>query len=210
LWGAVLSASEVEKRLLLLRHASHAASHQPRFWGSSDIGLTEHGLLEAASLAPLIRSYNPERCFCSPLKRCIETIRPIASLPVEINPDLREIDFGRWEGMTFAEIEQSDPEAVHQWATYDPGFSFPGGERISDFLTRVRAAAKSFVSCSEKTVLAVTHAGIIRALICHFLDLDPRQYCLFDIHFASLTVLDLFDGKGVLTGLNHRCPKEKI
>jgi len=200
----------VEKRLLLLRHASHAASHQHRFLGSTDIGLALHGLIEAASIAPLIREYRPERFFCSPLRRCIETIELISPLHVEINPDLREMDFGRWEGMTFDQIQQSDPDAVRQWAAYDPGFSFPGGERISDFLTRVRQAAKSFVSCSEKTVLAVTHAGMIRALICHFLDLDPRQYVLFDIHFASLTILDLFDGRGVLTGLNRRYCKEKI
>ena len=200
----------MKKRLLLLRHASHAASHQHRFLGSTDIGLAEHGLLEAASIAPLVQEYKPERFFCSPLKRCIETIEQIAPLYVEINPDLREIDFGRWERMTFDQIQQSDPDAVHQWATYDPEFSFPGGERISDFLARVGAAAKSFVSCPEKTILAVTHAGIIRALICHFLDLHPRQYVLFDINLASLTILDLFDGKGVLTGLNHCCRKEKI
>lgn len=143
----------MKKRLLLLRHASHAASRQHRFLGSTDIGLAEHGFVEAASIAPLIQEYKPERFFSSPLKRCIETIGQISPPHVEINPDLREIDFGRWEGMTFDQIRQSDPDAVRQWAAYDPGFSFPGGERISDFLTRVRQAAKSFVSCSEKTVL---------------------------------------------------------
>jgi alpha-ribazole phosphatase len=210
LWGAVLSANKVKKRLLLLRHASHAASYQHRFLGSTDIGLSELGRVEATSIAPLIQEYKPERFFCSPLKRCTETIEQISSLHIEINPDLREINFGCWEGMTFDQIQQSDPAAVAQWANFDAGFSFPGGECISDFLTRVCKFADFFASCPEKTILAVTHAGVIRTLICHFLGLHSRQYVLFNIQFASLTIIDLFDGKGVMTGLNHRCRLEGI
>jgi alpha-ribazole phosphatase len=199
----------VKKRLLLLRHARHAASDHNCFFGSTDISLSEAGCLEAASIAPLVHAYQPERCFCSPLKRCVETIKPILGLPVALYPDLREIDFGNWEGMTFSQIHKSDPAAVDRWASYDPEFSFSGGERIADFLARVGCVADAFVSCPEKTILAVTHAGIIRALICHFLGLNPRQYLLFQIEFASLTILDLFDGNGVLVGLNQCCLKEK-
>jgi alpha-ribazole phosphatase len=135
------SADKVKKNLLLLRHARHAAAEYHGFIGSADVGLDEDGRLQAASIEPLLQSYQPERCFCSPLKRCIETIKPFSQIQVEINPDLREVDFGRWEGMTFDQIRQSDPAAINQWANFDPEFSFPGGERLEDFLNRARRAA---------------------------------------------------------------------
>ena len=196
------SAGKVNKQLLLLRHARHAAAENHTFIGSTDIELSEEGRRQAASMDAFLQPYHPERCFCSPLKRCIETIRTFAGLQVEISPDLREIDFGNWEGKTFDQIQEMDPEAVNQWSCFDPEFSFPGGERVSDFLVRIDHVATALASCPEKTILVVTHAGIIRALICHFLGLSPRQYLLFNIQFGSLAILELFGDKGVLAGLN--------
>lgn len=208
--GRGLKAPRVKKRLLLLRHARHAAGIHHQFLGSTDIGLSERGRLEAASIALLTNTYQPDRCFCSPLKRCIETIGPFSKLHLEINPDLREIDFGNWEGMTFDQIRDADPSSVDRWAHFDPDFAFPGGERIGDFLKRIRLVAGTLAACEGKTVLAVTHGGVIRALICHFLGLHPQQYLLFEIGYASLTTLDLFDEKGVLTGLNHYSRMEDL
>ncbi len=199
---------EMKKKLLLLRHAEHEAAHLHQFIGSTDIGLSEHGRGQAATLVSLIKRYRPDRCFCSPLKRCLETIRPLQGISTEINLDLREVDFGFWERKTFDEIQESDPQIVNQWADFTPAFSFPGGERLEDFLIRIQRAASTVISCPEATVLAVTHAGVIRALLCHFLGLYPRQYVLFNVDYASLTILDLYDDKAVLTGLNHSCFSE--
>jgi alpha-ribazole phosphatase len=196
------SAGKVNKQLLLLRHAQHAAAKFHTFIGSTDIELSEEGRQQTASMDAFFQAYHPERCFCSPLKRCIETIRTVSGIPVEIHPDLREIDFGHWEGKTFDQIVAIDPAVVDRWACFDPEFTFPGGEGLREFLLRVERVATTIVSGPEKTVLVVTHAGVIRALLCHFLGLLPRQYLLFDIQFGSLAILDLFGDKGVLSGLN--------
>ena len=156
----------------------------------------------------MLKMHQPERCYCSPLKRCLETCRFAGMFEFEVKPDLGEIDFGHWEGMTFDEIRQSDPIAVNQWSEFSSDFSFPGGDRLEDFLMRVRRVADFLAARPERTILAVTHAGVIRALICHYLGLHPRQYVLFDVGYASLTTLDLFDDRGVLTGLNQRCLTE--
>jgi alpha-ribazole phosphatase len=195
----------VKKELLLLRHAEHRAAQHHSFIGSTDIALSEQGHRQAASITCLVEKYRPARCLCSPLRRCLETIQPLSGLPVEINNDLREVDFGAWEEKTFDQIRKSDPEVVNRWADFDPAFSFPGGERLKEFLIRVKRIASVLVSCPEDTILVVTHAGIIRALLCHFLGLHPRQYVLFDVDYASLTILELFGDKGVLTGLNYPC-----
>lgn len=166
--------------------------------------------MEAMSIAPLVKARRPECCLCSPLMRCIQTAECISGLPPEINPDLREIDFGLWEGLTFDEIQKRDPAAVNQWDAFDPDFSFPEGERPVDFAARVQRLADTLVSRREETILAITHSGVIRALICYFLGLHPRQYVLFNVDFASLAILDLFGDRGILAGFNIRRDAEEI
>ena len=52
-------------------------------------------------------------------------------------------------------------------------------------------------------MLAVTHGGVIRTMICHLLGLEPQQYVVFEVPYAALVVIDLFDGKGVLAALER-------
>jgi alpha-ribazole phosphatase len=200
----------VTKKLLLLRHAVHTAVESRRFYGSTDIHLSDRGLLQAASVSSVIQEYHPERCFCSPLKRCIETIQPSANIPIEILSDLREVDFGSWEGKTFDEIQAIDPAVVDRWAEFDPAFAFPGGECLGDFLERIRRVGSFMASVPEQTVLAITHAGVIRSLICHYLGLSPRNYVLFNVDYCSLTIIEIYEDKGVLLGLNYPCLKENV
>jgi alpha-ribazole phosphatase len=188
----------------------HAAVESRGFYGSTDICLSDRGRLQSSAVAAAIHAYHPERYFCSPLQRCFETLHPIADAKIEILHDLREVDFGSWEKKTFEEIQAIDPAAVNQWAEFDPAFAFPEGERLGDFLERIRRVASFMASVPEQTVLAVTHAGVIRSLICHYLGLSPRNYVLFNVDYCSLTVLEIFEDKGVLLGLNYPCSKEKI
>ncbi|MBI4024017.1 MAG: alpha-ribazole phosphatase [Verrucomicrobia bacterium] len=196
------------KNLLLLRHGDIGTKHRHRFIGRLDVSLTALGRRQASAAAKLVCSYQPQRCLCSPLKRCIETARVVAEgseLKIEIMSDLREIDFGRWEKKTFDEICETDADAVKRWTDFQPAFSFPDGESLKSFLSRVHSVAMSLVSCAEETVLVVTHGGVIRALICHFLRLEPCQYVLFDVQPGALTTLKLFGDKGVLEGMT--CPR---
>jgi alpha-ribazole phosphatase len=118
------------------------------------------------------------------------------------DPDLREIDFGQWEKMTFGEILAASPNDVARWTDFDPDFSFPRGEAICDFQARLKRFAETFADTNADSVLAVTHGGVIRFLICQFLQLSPWQYILFDVKPASVTVIQICAGKGTLTGLN--------
>ncbi len=144
--------------------------------------------------------------FCSPLPRAIETAR-LAIEPFgakfDIDSDLREIDFGQWEGLTLTEMI-CDPDRVAGWAQFAPDFTFPGGERLGDFLDRVNGLARR-VSGLNRPVTLVCHGGVIRTLICTFLGLDPRHYLLFSVECASISQVDLFGDRGVLVRLNDTC-----
>ena len=194
------------KRLLLARHAETGPDYYGRFVGVSDIGLGPEAPAQAERLASIIAAYQPSITFCSPLRRAqltagmVNSATPLGDIVTD--PELREVDFGRWEGLTFAEIVEGDAELVKRWAVWSPDFAFPDGELTGDFLKRVQAAGDKFADRDEETVLAVAHGGVVRALICHFLKLPASNYLLFDVKPARLTVIDYFPEGGILTGFN--------
>jgi len=192
--------------LILARHGSIGPSYRGRYVGASDIGLHVDGRRQSEALGEALRSRRVGRALCSPQRRALETaqvIGEIAELKFTVDSDLREVDFGRWEGKTFQEIRESDPEQVERWARLDRDFAFPEGERVRDFLDRVRRAVERIAQDPAERLLAVTHGGVIRAAICHLLGLDPRAYLLFEISPASVSTIHLLDGKGVLAELNN-------
>jgi broad specificity phosphatase PhoE len=192
------------KRLLLVRHGRLGANYVGRLVGATDLPLEPAGQLQGQALADRVMRWAPQTCFCSPLQRCRQMAALVApNLPPQVDRDLREIDFGRWETWTFTDAAAQDPSLVDRWAEMSPQFAFPGGENLGDFLGRVRAAADRLTRAEAQTVLAVTHGGVIRAMICCLLGLAPDRYVAFDVPYAAMVVIDLFDGRGVLAALER-------
>jgi len=177
-----------------------------RYIGSTDIPLSEGGKQQVGAIKEYLSGHIFNRFICSPMLRCRETAMAIlesGDIGFEIDRDLREIDFGQWEGMSFDDIVKTSPDLVQKWAAFDPDFAFPGGERIGDFLERIRRVAERVSDDPADTILLCTHSGVIRTMICHFLKLKPWQYILFTVKPASLTTIELFDNGGVLSGLSE-------
>lgn len=160
--------------------------------------LSDAGIAQARRLAGV---GVPDRCYCSPMLRTRQTADTMG-LTYETDANLREISFGRWEGLAFDEINASDPELVDRWAEYADDFAFPEGESVGGFNARVREFAARVADEPAQRVVVVTHGGVIRTLICHFLGLDLRSYLLFEVKRASVSKLAIHDGRGVLTLLN--------
>jgi alpha-ribazole phosphatase len=201
------------RHLVLIRHAETESRYSGRYLGATDVPRSARGHRQAIGLTHAWDRLGPERCFCSPLLRTRQTLDPIIrkfNVPVEFNDPLREVDFGRWEGLTFAEIAAQYPAEVNRWAGGDLHFSFPGGESMARFVTRIEQVADRMVQEPSNTIAVMTHGGVIRFMLCYLLGLPFEKYLLFDIKPASLTLLDIFDGKGVLAGLNDRCHLEGI
>jgi len=194
------------RRLILIRHGQVEEQFAGRFVGSTDAALSPSGLRQARDLASWLASKNPGACFCSPLQRCTETARAaVAGLPLqpELDTDLREVDFGAWEGLSFADIAGKDAAAVDRWARLEPDFRFPGGEGIDDFTTRIGAAAARMAAAPQETVVAFTHGGVIRFMLCALLRLDPRSYAAFEIRPAGVVELALFEDGALLHFLGN-------
>lgn len=199
------------KRLILARHAQVDPQYVGRFLGSTDVPLSEFGLRQANALTQSLVVNQDTPLFVSPLRRALETAESFDH-ELRIVADLREIDFGRWEGRSFDELSASDreKEQIDGWSRFDLEFSFPDGESLGAFVTRIARAGDRLASDASDTVAAITHGGVIRAMICHLLGLEPKNYLLFDVKPASITTIDLFDGRGVLAGLGDTCHLEEI
>lgn len=153
--------------ITLVRHASTAWSGR-RWLGRRDLPLTERGLAEAEALAERLAAIAPSGTIvvASPARRALETAGPIARRlggPVVIDPDLREVDVGRTEGLTWEEVERDFPAFA---AALVGGIrvDWPGGETADEVDLRTRAAWSRLAGRATPTI-AVTHGGIIAGIL---------------------------------------------
>lgn len=199
------------EKLVMVRHGVLDTECRGRFMGKTDVGLSAEGRKQAAALAGPMSTLSGSHFLVSPMRRTRETARIAlegTQWPFDVDSDLREIDFGSWEKKTFSQISSEDSLNVERWSNFDRGFVFPGGEAIESFIGRVRALAQRIADDPAQTVVVITHGGIIRFLICHYLGLDMRNYLLFDVQPASLSTVTLYDGQGILSRLNDLCHLE--
>lgn len=190
-------------RLFLLRHGPTAAP-SGCFVGSTDVSLSGKGLTRLDTLIPLLRE--TDCWYCSPMLRARQTLERLQQLGCSVDTPvyderLREVDFGRWEMQTFADIAVQDEDQLAAWNQY-LDFVFPEGEAVADFIERVEAMLAIFSASEQKSIAVMTHGGVIRTMICLALGISLRNYLLFDVQPASLTILDVFSEGGVLRGLN--------
>jgi broad specificity phosphatase PhoE len=155
-----------------VRHGESEANAARRFAGQSDSPLTERGRRQAETVADALKTVHFDKIVSSDLSRTRDTAEVIArvqGVPVEIVPELREIDVGETTGKAFDEIA-----GLPQWK--DDGFvAWPGGETLEQVLARSHAAiARLARENPGKTICVVGHGGTNRILLSHFLGLLPR------------------------------------
>jgi alpha-ribazole phosphatase/probable phosphoglycerate mutase len=124
-------------------------------------------------------------------------------LPLEVISDLREIDFGDWENLTLAEAEARDPECFHTFKHQTEQWQPPGGEHYAAFRQRVRTGLMHTTKTETMHLLAVTHGGVIRAMLAECLQLSATSAARIGIPLAGMCQLWIEeDGIGNLLRLN--------
>jgi broad specificity phosphatase PhoE len=122
--------------LILTRHG-RAAADDIMLGGQLDVPLTADGRAEAQALGRRLAGVRIDRIVASPMARTLETAQVVAAgRPIEVDERLRELDYGRWEGLTYPEVDAHDPELRARWE-HDPAATHaPGGESGDDVATR--------------------------------------------------------------------------
>ena len=179
--------------------------------GRTDRPLSAAGRESAERLAPMFAGLGLAAVYSSPLDRAVATARPIAAAsrlkPICLG-SLAEIDFGAFEGRTFAEIATSDQELYERWMAAPTTVRFPGGESYADLKARALTEARNIVGRHRgASVLAVSHGGPIRAIIADVLEIPDRSLFRIDVAHASVTLIEWWDNRPLLRGLNWRTPR---
>ncbi|OIJ65196.1 histidine phosphatase family protein [Streptomyces mangrovisoli] len=193
--------------LFLVRHGETEWSRSGRHTGWTDVPLTERGREEARRLVPLIRSHRIGAAFVSPSQRARETAQLIGVDDARVDTDLREWDYGGYEGVTTMEIQRSRPG----WFLFDDGVApgppeHPGetpaqvGERADRMLGKVDAALAN----TEGVVLLVAHGHFLRVLTARRLGLAPSAGAHFLLATGTLCRLSTEHGRPVIAGWNVR------
>ncbi|MGX1366432.1 broad specificity phosphatase PhoE [Streptomyces canus] len=195
--------------LFLVRHGETEWSRSGRHTGLTDVPLTERGREEARRLVPLIRSHRIGAAFVSPLQRARETAELIGLHDLRVDVDLREWDYGGYEGVSTVDIQRERPD----WFLFTDGVApgppdHPGespeqvGQRADRVLAKVDAAHANTEGC----VVLVAHGHFLRVLTARRLGLPASAGALFQLATGTLCRLGTEHGRPVIAGWNVRPP----
>jgi alpha-ribazole phosphatase len=193
--------------IYLLRHGEVEGAATRRFIGHLDVPLSSLGERQCAVQAERLRGARLAALFSSDLtraRRSAEIIGAPHGLVPEIVPALREMDMGRWDGLTAGEIRAREPEAFAAWMARVGEFPFPGGESVPDLLARVAPAFDAIAAAHAGAAIAiVAHGGPNRALLCRALGVPLGRLLAFGQDYGALTVLQGVAERWALRRLNE-------
>jgi broad specificity phosphatase PhoE/ribonuclease HI len=183
-------------RFLLLRHGQTELSTQRRYSGRGNPALTEVGRSQAAAAAQYLGNRGGVAAvITSPLQRAYDTAAKAAKalgLDVTVDDDLIETDFGAWEGLTFTEAAERDPQLHRKWLR-DTSVTPPDGESFDSVAGRVqRARARIISEHAGETVLVVSHVTPIKTLLRLALDAGPGILYRLHLDLASLSIAEFY------------------
>jgi probable phosphoglycerate mutase len=193
--------------LFLVRHGETEWSRSGRHTGWTDVPLTERGREEARRLVPLIRSHRIGAVFVSPSGRARETAELVGLHGARVDADLREWDYGGYEGVTTAQIQRERPG----WFLFTDGVApgppeHPGEspEQVGERADRMLAKLDAALAGTEGGVALVAHGHFLRVLTARRLGLPPSGGALFQLATGTLCRLGTEHGRPVIAGWNVR------
>ena len=194
-WLARREAIHVKMtELLLIRHAQAQAGPSRHWLGWSDPPLTSTGRAQAQAIAHRLHLEKRRigAVYTSPLRRALETAQAIGKTlhrPPVAMAELKEIHFGKLEGVTLQEMERRFPVLHTRWQDKtDMEFQWPGGERRADFFSRVADACQGIVARHpHENVVVVAHGGTIRACLAHLVPDQLKTWWTYSLDNTGLT-----------------------
>ncbi len=214
--------------LLLVRHGETDWNRSGQIMGARPIPLNQRGEVQAETLAGFLRGYSAQHTkrshdddrplpgfppigqdscylFSSPVQRALQTARVLGealALPVQTDSGLSEIGVGAWEGRYWNELG-NDPNRL-RFYSHPMEARPPGGETFHEVQSRAVAALhRALNEQSSRTVILVSHADVIRAIIAHLLCIEPQQTRPMRIDHTSLTGITLSEDLPSLLFLNY-------
>lgn len=199
-------------KIFLIRHGETA--HEGRYKGHLDVPMSQEGMdrmrKTAGSLKKFLDGKRPDAVYSSDLIRAVQSADIIARSfrmkSVIKMPELRERDFGHWEGMRYHEIEKKYQKDFLLWMK-DPFKNNPTeGESTARLNRRVLSAMKEIIGLHKDgdNIVIVTHSGVTRLMLCHFLGMPVRNLFRIGQDFGCISLISLYGETPVVRFTNWR------
>lgn len=176
----------------LIRHGETEWNKLGKFQGSTDISLSETGIKQAHLAAEVMKG-KFDYIYSSPLSRAkctADIIGGASNVSTQIEPDIREINFGVWEGLTFKEIKEQYPKEFTSWRNPLEGFIMSEDISVKKAGSRIGNVIKRLVhEHVDKRIAIVAHGGILKAGLIDLFDLDMTMYYKIFLGNTSITKL---------------------
>lgn len=192
-------------RIYFMRHGETVWNTERRYQGMTDIELSETGRRQAEIAATRFRNIKIDKIYSSPLKRAMETARPIAEekgLEINAEENFREIHFGEWEGMTVPDLRAKYGEAYDNFIREPHNYGFPGEGNIDNVIKRLKPGIDRILQNDDGNVLIVSHGGIIRLMIMYIMGLDNSWFTKTWIDNTAISIIEMKKDRRLLLTLN--------
>lgn len=199
-------------RLILVRHGETLWNASMRFQGQTDTELSTKGQEQARRTASRLAGENIDIAYASDLRRCAETAEIILDgreVELRLRPELRELNFGRWEGLTFEQINAISPGVLQRMRSELRSFEAPEGESWADLEARVTGMLDEIlVQHPNGTVLIVAHVNPLRILLGRLLQVEGVNWLPVRLYNCSISIFEVDAGQAKMHTLNDSCHLE--
>ncbi len=180
------------RQLILVRHGETDWNAEGRIQGMLDVPLNALGIKQAELAgAEIARTIEVAELVSSDLVRTRETTKPIneaTGFEPRFDARIRERHFGVLQGKTYDEWRVLDAEGMARYNAGDPDYGPEGGETATQFLERCVSAVSDLVTVSrEKTLILVTHGGVVSSMVRHAQGLNPQSARTWSVPNASIS-----------------------
>ncbi|MDO8585455.1 MAG: alpha-ribazole phosphatase [Armatimonadota bacterium] len=195
--------------IILIRHGEVTWNRQACYTGWTDLPLTEQGVAQARRLAERLRAEPLRAVYCSDLQRASVTAEIVAAphgLKPIIDADLRELNYGDWEGVAEVDLPAKYPELYAKWVADPARVRAPSGESFSELLERANQAISRITErYPEGSVAVVAHKSVNRTLICHWFGVDINLYKRIGQENGAINVIRMLLDRAQIDSINDSC-----
>ena len=181
-------------KLYLIRHGQTDWNIQGKIQGSHGIPLNDTGRAQAKLVAEGMDSRPVTKIFSSTLMRAVETARMIGDrqqVETYLVPGLIEVEFGKWEGMTWDEIKEQYPAEYERWSINPVDVAPPGGETQMEAMERVAGAIEAVMEMTNgrEDIAVVSHGATMAYIVAYLMRNHPEEAEII-VDNASITTVN--------------------
>ena len=188
-------------KIHLIRHGQTMANADKKYLGSGSSPFTALGLEQNADALSKLAQVEIDAVYSSPSDRCMSSANSFAACKkTQVISDARlsEIDFGKFEGLTWQEAEKNYPSEFKEFCEDPQNYVFPEGESQKRLDERTLSFIEEIKRSSYESIAVFSHGGTIMSILSHLLEIEPHQKWRFKITHGSVSLVEIKGGYACL------------